>query len=103
MSDAIATAIDGRSIEPGTVVYDGDGRRLGVVSEHTDDGFAVAVSEPADGDGSGVSHPGQTFGQGYLMWRCDECGDMGSLETGLPGECPNCAAPGTALYRSQED
>ena len=36
--------------------------------------------------------PGQEFGEGYIMWRCENCGEMGELDDGLPEECPNCGS-----------
>lgn len=101
------------SIEPGSVVYDGEGTAVGVVSGLTTEGFEVRVPEgevPADGglgdDGgspTGEAVPGQSFGEGYLMWRCDECGEMGDVDGGPPEACPNCGAPKQHLYRVQED
>lgn len=101
------------SIDPGTSVYDEDGDELGVVSGFTTDGFEVTASTDA-GTGperrtedaaspTGEEPPGKEFGEGYLMWRCTECGEMGDLEEGLPGACPNCGAPKTALYSVEED
>jgi len=47
--------------------------------------------------------PGQEFGEGYIMWRCTDCGEMGELDDGLPAECPNCGAPKEALAKQRED
>lgn len=127
--DAPAPTDDGSSIEPGTVVYDGDGVALGVVSGFTSDGFEVAIVEDVDEvDAEGLAtveapdteseqarktseeslrtseqqhQPGQEFGEGYLMWRCDACGEMGELEDGLPNECPNCGDEN--VYKWRED
>lgn len=89
------------SIEPGELVYDSDSRPVGRVSGLTDDGFEVEVTPP---DGSEVEElPGQEFGEGYLMWRCTECGEMDELEEGLPGSCPNCSAPREAISVVEED
>ena len=90
-----------RTIEPGARVYDGDGRLLGHVSSRTDDGFEV---ESIDADGKDTEElPGQEFGEGYLMWRCDECGEMGDIEDGMPERCPACGAPREAIGKVRED
>ncbi|MFW5919329.1 MAG: DUF7130 family rubredoxin-like protein, partial [Halanaeroarchaeum sp.] len=47
--------------------------------------------------------PGQEFGEGYLMWRCDECGEMDDLEDGMPETCPACGAPREAIEKVLED
>ncbi|WP_255196171.1 DUF7130 family rubredoxin-like protein [Halorarius litoreus] len=52
---------------------------------------------------SGEEVPGQSFGEGYLMWRCGECGEMGDLEDGFPETCPNCDAPKEELLYWIED
>ncbi|MFT4932887.1 MAG: hypothetical protein ACI91T_002788 [Natronomonas sp.] len=81
------------SIAPGDVVYTDDGEAIGVVTGVTGDGVEVEFAEKAgEPDGSNgaepldaatrTEHPGQQFGEGYLAWRCDECGEMGDLEGG---------------------
>jgi rubrerythrin len=47
--------------------------------------------------------PGQEFGEGYIRWRCTDCGEMGELDDGLPEACPNCGAPKEALAKQRED
>ncbi|MFW6018558.1 MAG: DUF7130 family rubredoxin-like protein [Halapricum sp.] len=90
-----------RSIEPGKEVYDGDGRMLGRVSAFTTDGFEIKF---IDDDESAIEElPGQEFGDGYLMWRCDECGEMGDLGDGMPESCPDCGAPREAIEKVRED
>lgn len=89
------------SIEPGELVYDSERRLVGRVSGLTDDGFEA---EEVDPTGSEVEElPGQEFGEGYLMWECAECGEMGELDEGLPEACPNCNAPTEAISAVQED
>lgn len=88
-------------IGPGTVVYDSDRRPVGRVSGLTEDGFEAEAIDP---EGSGIEElPGQEFGEGYLMWRCTECGEMDELEGGLPESCPSCSAPREAISVIQED
>lgn len=89
------------SIEPGEEVYDDDGQLLGVVSGITDDGFETEMMD--DGTGSSEEIPGQEFGEGYLMWRCTECGEMDEIEDGMPESCPSCGAEKEALTEVRED
>lgn len=107
------------SIESGDTVYDDDGRVLGIVTDFTDEGFAVEVIEAgpnvtgtdSDAESSDASEgddtediPGKDFGEGYLMWRCEDCGEMGELDDdGIPEECPNCGAPKEHIHMAQED
>lgn len=89
------------SVEPGELVYDGDGRLVGRVSGLTDDGFEVAELDLRGSEMEAL--PGQEFGEGYLMWRCDDCGEMDELDEGLPESCPNCGAPGEVISAVLED
>jgi hypothetical protein len=106
------------SIESGDTVYDDEGRVLGIVTDFTDEGFAVevidagpSVTESDPGAESGDASegddtedlPGKDFGEGYLMWRCEDCGEMGELDDGFPEECPNCGAPKEHIHTAQED
>lgn len=87
-------------IEPGEPVYDSNNRLLGHVSGLTEEGFKTE-SVQADDDLEEI--PGQEFGEGYLMWRCEECGEMGELEDGMPAPCPNCGSPEEAITAMRED
>jgi len=89
------------SIEPGELVYDGDNEVVGRVSGLSDSGFEVEAVESDESEVEEV--PGQEFGEGYLMWRCGECGEMDELEDGLPTSCPNCNAPKEAITAVEED
>ncbi len=87
-------------IEPGKRVYDSNGRLLGYISGLTEEGFeAEAVGTEEDTE----EIPGQEFGEGYLMWRCEECGEMGELEDGMPESCPACGAQEEAITATRED
>jgi rubrerythrin len=121
VSDQITIAHD-------TAVYDEDDNKLGVVTGSTTDGFTVSVvddvefaGESAQTDGASSSeadrseavdegnqdidpqehNPGQEFGEGYIMWRCNDCGEMGELDDGLPEECPTCGSE--EVYKFKED
>lgn len=89
------------AVEPGGRVYDGDGRLLGHVSTLTEDGFEIEAIDGGDTDREEL--PGQEFGEGYLMWRCAECGDMGDIDDGMPEQCPACNAPREAMVKVRED
>jgi len=89
------------SIEPGELVYDSHGRPVGRVNGLTEEGFEA---ELIDRDESEIEElPGKEFGEGYLMWRCTECGKMAELDDGLPGSCPDCGSPREAIAVVEED
>ena len=91
-------------IDPGQPVYDGDGKLVGIAGGPTDDGFEVETVDPEQPDNPFRTEiPGQEFGEGYLMWRCTECGEMGELDDGIPSTCPNCDAPKTDIMYWTED
>lgn len=129
MSESVATD-ETAPIEKGRVVFDHEDHVLGVITGMTAQGFEVAINvdveaadigdegrvdvdsletEPQtadaaeeDLDSSEQEHePGHEFGEGYLMWRCEECGEMGELDDGLPSECPDCGSE--AVYKWRED
>ncbi|WP_336136650.1 DUF7130 family rubredoxin-like protein [Natronomonas amylolytica] len=89
------------SIEPGELVYDSDRRLVGRVSGLTDDGFEAEKITPDESEVEEL--PGQEFGEGFLMWRCTECGEMDELDEGMPETCPNCGAPEEAISAIEED
>jgi len=113
MNETRDDAEETASIETGDTVYDDDGRVLGIVTEFTDEGFAVQVVQAGpsvsdvdhdDHDGEDTEDiPGKDFGEGYLMWRCEDCGEMGDLEEGIPEQCPGCGAPKEHIHMAQED
>ena len=107
MEDSQSTSED-VSVQRNEEIYNDDGVLVGVVSDATDDGFVVetvasATVEHGDAATSDEETPGQEFGEGYIMWRCTECGEMGELDDGLPEECPNCGEPKEALAKQRED
>jgi hypothetical protein len=90
------------TVKPGQPVFDADGDELGVIRGLTEEGFQVNVGESVDHFDVEVD-PGRAFGEGYLMWRCAECGEMGDLKDGYPDGCPGCGAPSEELYAWLED
>jgi len=95
---------DRTEITTGEMVFNGDGQPLGLVTNMTDDGFEVGTREATDPHVNDQEEiPGQGLGEGYLMWRCGECGEMGELEDGIPSTCPNCGAPEEEISEARED
>ena len=116
-------------VTDGTAVYNETDDKLGIITGASEDGFTVTVVDaveyveteatseeippenaadqaeaPSEGthDISSQEHdPGQEFGEGYIMWRCEECGEMGKLDEGFPDECPNCGS--ADVYKYKED
>lgn len=127
MAENSTTSEDAAEIDPGMVVYDHEGNELGVIAEMSSEGFEVSIIdniESVDEDGyADIDHPdvegeqsaetnegdlhsgnreetpGQEFGEGYIMWRCNNCGEMGELEDGLPNECPDCGDENVTKWR----
>jgi hypothetical protein len=88
-------------VEVGQAIYDENGTEIGRVRGLDDDGFYVRA-----GGAVGrltLSRARDLFGKAYVMWRCWDCGEMGSLEGDLPPECPDCGAPREELYYWAED
>lgn len=91
-------------VETGDMVFNEDGQPLGIVTKKTGAGFEVGSKDASDpGPGNDEEVPGQEFGEGYLMWRCNDCGKMGKLESGMPSRCPNCGAPEEVISAVEED
>jgi len=89
------------SVEPGELVYNSSSQPVGRVSGLTEEGFKA---ERLQSDESVMAElPGQAFGEGYIMWRCGECGEMAAIGEGLPETCPNCRAPKEAITVVAED
>lgn len=104
MDDSSGEHADLETIDPGETVYDSDGRPVGRVVGPTEEGFEVETDPVAGDDGEADEElPGQGFGEGYLMWRCEECGEMGEVEDGLPESCPNCGAAKELISEQRED
>ena len=86
----------------GTTVYDEHGTALGEVRGLTDDGFAVSTREGIEALSIEHERAGHAFGEAELLWRCDDCGELGDIDE-LPEACPSCGADKTALYYWTED
>ena len=90
------------AVKPGQPVFDADGNEIGTIRGFTNEGFQVRTDETVDHINLEID-PGQEFGEGYLMWRCSQCGEMGDLDGGYPESCPNCDAEKEDLYAWLED
>lgn len=95
-------ATDETDITIGKTVYDEDGDALGEIRGLTADGFAVTTREGIEALSIEHERAGHEFGEAELLWRCDDCGELGAVED-IPDECPSCGADRTALYYWTED
>ncbi|GAA0545597.1 rubredoxin-like domain-containing protein [Halorubrum ejinorense] len=90
-----------RILKPGQQVYDGNGRTIGVISAITETG--VEVNTNSDVDTLSLRRaPTVNLGEGYLVWRCSECGELGDIDQ-IPDHCPSCGASRETLYAYLED
>ena len=87
----------------GETVYNEDGEELGEVRGFERGGFFVTTREGIESLSVEHSRAGHEYGEGELMWRCTECGEMGEIDMGVPDDCPNCGAPKEALMYWTED
>ena len=87
----------------GRRVYTESGRELGTVRGVDEDGFYVTTREGIASLSIEHQRAGHEFGEGYLTWRCSDCGEVGDLDGGVPEGCPNCDAPREHLYYWIED
>ena len=87
----------------GQPVFDEDGNRLGRVRGFDRGGFFVTTREGIEAMSVEHARAGHEFGEAHLMWRCMECGEMGSIDDGLPAECPNCDTERENLMYWTED
>jgi Zn finger protein HypA/HybF involved in hydrogenase expression len=90
-----------RVLKPGQRVYDEAGRVIGVIQAITD----IGVEVNTDSDVETLSlrqSPSVNLGEGYLVWRCSECGELGELNQ-IPDHCPSCGASKDTLYAYLED
>ncbi|WP_435334569.1 DUF7130 family rubredoxin-like protein [Haloarchaeobius sp. TZWWS8] len=96
------TPDDTTAVDVGQTVCTPDGTELGEIRRFTSDGFEVALHDSVE-QADGETNPGQEFGEGYIMWRCEECGEMGELDDEMPEQCPSCGAAKEHLFRAVED
>jgi rubrerythrin len=87
----------------GQSIYDEDGEEIGQIRGFERGGFFVTTREGIESMSVEHSRAGHEYGEGELMWRCTECGEMGQIDEGIPDECPNCESPKEDLMYWTED
>ncbi len=90
-------------LDLGQTVYDDEGNEIGEIRGFERGGFFVTTREGVESLSVEHSRAGHEYGEGELMWRCTECGEMGEIDDGIPDECPNCGEPKEALMYWTED
>jgi hypothetical protein len=98
---------DGESVDLdvsiGMTLYTEDGRTVGTVRGIEEGGVFVSMREGAEALSIEHARTGQAFGEGELMWRCMNCGEMGEIDEGLPDTCPDCGVAKEELMYWTED
>lgn len=95
-------AEDGPDLSIGAAVYDVDGNQLGTVRGFDASGFFVSSTLDLPDISKDHEHSVPIDGEGFLMWRCADCGEMGEIEH-MPDACPACGAARELLYYWTED
>lgn len=98
--EAVEAALN---VDFGQTVYDDEGEELGRIRGLEKGGFFVSTREGVESMSIEHSRAGHEFGEGELMWRCTNCGEMGEIDEGIPDGCPNCGEPKEALMYWTED
>lgn len=94
---------EGEHISLGQPLFTADGREVGTVRGIETQGVFVATRGGIESLSVEHARSGHAFGEAELMWRCMNCGEMGTLGTDLPQTCPNCDAPREDLMYWTED
>lgn len=89
------------ALDFGETVYTEDGKPLGRVRGFDEDGFYVTSAGGVEAASADHASTGLS-GEGELMWRCWNCGEMGEIEN-IPDECSSCGAPKEDIYYWTED
>ncbi|WP_435359895.1 DUF7130 family rubredoxin-like protein [Haloarchaeobius sp. DFWS5] len=87
----------------GTDIYTEDGTKVGTVRGFDEHGFYVTADDGMQGMSIEHIRAGHEFGEGELMWRCWNCGEMGRLDGDIPDNCPDCNASKEDIYYWTED
>jgi hypothetical protein len=99
MSDAPDEMVD---LDIGEPVFDAAGNELGTIRGFDDDGLYVTTRDGIAALSVEHVRAGGSLGEAELMWRCWECGAMGSIDE-IPEACPDCGAPSEDIYYWTED
>lgn len=101
MSEDNGTVPRDQTLKPGQRVYDESGREIGRIQAITD--LGVEVNTHSDVDTLSLRRaPNVNLGEGYLLWQCTECGELGDIEQ-IPDRCPSCESGREELYAYLED
>lgn len=92
-----------KSLAIGEALYNSDGERVGSVRGHEQGGVFVTTREGMEELSVEHARSGHYFGEAHLMWRCTNCGEMGTLDDGQPDHCPNCGVEQEHLMWWKED
>ena len=87
----------------GETLYTEDGTPVGEVRGIDESGVFVTFREGTKRFAVERGRSGHEFGETELVWRCTECGEMGTISAGLPDTCPSCGANREALMYWTED
>lgn len=101
MPDDSEAASRTQVLKPGQQVYNEAGRLIGVIQAVTETG--VEVNTRSDVEALSLRQSSSVnLGEGYLVWRCSECGELGDIDQ-IPEQCPSCGASRENLYAYLED
>ena len=87
----------------GMPLFSEDGTKVGTVRGFDENGFFVTTREGIVGMSVEHLRAGHELGEGELMWRCLECGEMGDIDADIPDNCPNCGTERENIYYWTED
>lgn len=97
------SAPDVVEIDFGETLYTDEGVPVGTVRGIEEGGVFVTTREGVEALSVEHARSGHTLGEAELMWRCNECGEMGPIDEDIPDDCPNCGAPREDLMYWTED
>lgn len=99
----VGTETDSLDLSLGQTLYTEAGAPVGTIRGFDEGGVFVTTRQGAEQLSVEHARSGHEFGAAELMWRCTECGEMGTIEGGLPDRCSGCDAPKEALMYWTED
>lgn len=97
------TAAGERTPVFGQTLYTEDGEPVGTIRGISETGVFVTTQTGAERLSVEHSRAGHEFGEGELVWRCTECGEMGQIKAELPDQCPGCGRSKEVLMYWTED
>ena len=87
----------------GEVLYNEEGDPVGTVRGMEASGVYVATRGGVEALSVEHARAGHDLGNGELMWRCMECGEMGQIRESVPDNCPSCGVSRENLMYWTED